>query len=89
MSTSRRVLVELVSHLRSIIHTLSKQLGIFLILDLLGIVLLIVLLEVLIEEGSFFLWYIASTAVSINGRIVLYPSKFRDTSMLVVVGLSH
>jgi hypothetical protein len=55
MSTPRRVLVELVSHLRSIIHTLSKQLSIFLILDLLGIVLLIVLLEVLIEEGSFFL----------------------------------
>lgn len=83
------MLVELVSHLVSIIHTLSKQLSIFLIFDLLGIVLLIVLLKVLIEEGSFFLRYIGSTAVSINGRIVLYPSKFRDTSMLVVVGLSH
>ena len=83
------MLVELVSHLRGIIHTLSKQLSIFLIFDLLRIVLLVVLLKVLVEEGSFFLRYIDCTAVSINGRIVLYPSKFRDTSLLVVVGLSH
>jgi hypothetical protein len=89
MSSPRRVLVELVSHLRSLIHALSKQLSIFLIFDLLRIVLLVVLLKVLVEEGSFFLRYIDCTAVSINGRIVLYPSKFRDTSLLVMVGLSH
>jgi len=83
------VLVELVSHLGRIIHALSEQLSIFLVFDLLGIVLLVVLLKVLIEERSLFLCCIAHTAVSINGRVILHASKFRDTSMLGVVGLSH
>jgi len=79
------VLVELVSNLGGIIHALSEQLSIFLIFDLLGIVLLVVFLKVLIEESSLFLCCIARTAVSINGRVILHASKFRDTSMLVVV----
>lgn len=84
------MLVELVSHLCRIIHALSEQLSIFLVFDLLGIVLLVVFLKVLIEEHSFFLCCIARTAVSINGgRVIMHASKFRDTSMLVVVGLSH
>jgi hypothetical protein len=83
-------MVKLIRYLRGIIHALSKQLSIFLIFDLLGIVLLVVFFKVLIEECSFFIRYIVCTAtVSINGRIILHPSKFRDTSMLVVVGLSH
>jgi hypothetical protein len=83
------VLVELVRHLSGIIHALSEQLSIFLVFDLLGIVLLVVFLKVLIEECSLFLCCISRTAVSINGRVILHAPKFRDTSMLVVVGLSH
>ena len=83
------MLVELISHLGGIIHAFPEQLSIFLVLDLLGIVLLVVFLKVLIEERSLFLCCIARTAVSINGRVTLHASKFRDTSMLVVVGLSH
>jgi len=76
-----------------IVHTFSQNMGsILLIFDLLIIVGLVVLLKVLIKEGSLFVCQFFT--VNINGgiicRIHCKPSKFRNTCLLMVsIGLCH